>query len=477
MATPPTSLHIYADMMLLLVKTETTAGTDAVPTPALNALYCAESSVTPTVEMVDLERYGHTFRSPGAAVGKSFMDMNIKVPLVGGWAHPTYFSVPVPDWDPLMTASGFERTDTSATPYTLAIISETSQPFSLVDLETVDLKVDALATDTATINTASYADITAATAAEVAADLNPDWAGFATMIAYKGFMIIVHDAPIITSLLEVESTGTSTGIKTAFGAAVDVSNAAIQRVTSRAYTPKSLSTPSTVTCYCYMFPPGADENSNNETFEIKSFGAVFDVEMNFDANGESFLTFTGKGSYGSIADKDATTALITAGNVNFKNRDDSLVAIGGTITFDDRTGADPRCDPFSQMSFKTNWEVTERTDQCHARGIRAFFITRKGSMTGSVNPEAVMNRLVPPAAGGDDGFDRWANVFATTRNRLSALYVSPKGSNVLVVVENLQYGSPGFTQDGSVKYEQEFYCRDDSDDGDDYISVTLSCTV
>jgi len=74
---------IYASKMGVLVKAETTSGVEETPTPSVNALMCAESSVKPMINMIELDRYAHANVSSGAIPGKRSVDLSIKVPLVG----------------------------------------------------------------------------------------------------------------------------------------------------------------------------------------------------------------------------------------------------------------------------------------------------------------------------------------------------------------------------------------------------------
>lgn len=84
-----------------------------------------------------------------------------------------------------------------------AIESLNSEPFSLADLETFLLKVDEAAAQTVTFNTADFADITNATAQEVADSITGDITTGLTAVDANGKVRIVSDTDGIGSALEV----------------------------------------------------------------------------------------------------------------------------------------------------------------------------------------------------------------------------------------------------------------------------------
>ena len=90
MAIPTGAQQIYADQALLLIKAETTPGTDAVPTAAENAVKTRSCTVTPMIETIQLERYAHTFQSPGVLPAKSFMEFECEIALVAPVENTNY---------------------------------------------------------------------------------------------------------------------------------------------------------------------------------------------------------------------------------------------------------------------------------------------------------------------------------------------------------------------------------------------------
>jgi hypothetical protein len=141
MAIPTGAQAILADQALVLVKTETTPGTDAAPTALLNALLCRSCSLKPIINMVELTRYAHNFRSPGAIPGKSLFEFEIEVPLVAPVVQTAHVSAPEPPWSALLKISGFtatgEKDASGANDYHAAVTSNLKQTFALVNNQTL----------------------------------------------------------------------------------------------------------------------------------------------------------------------------------------------------------------------------------------------------------------------------------------------------------------------------------------------------
>lgn len=87
---------------LTLAKAESTYGTDPTPTPAANALYCIESTVTPVWETVDKVRYRDTHPAPGVMIGAAWYEWTITLPIAGPAAASPLVE---PRSEPLLLAS------------------------------------------------------------------------------------------------------------------------------------------------------------------------------------------------------------------------------------------------------------------------------------------------------------------------------------------------------------------------------------
>jgi len=97
--------------MLLLVKTETTAGTDAAPTAALNSILARGIAPTPVnAEFADRDLIRPYFGFTGQVQTASYSTIEFEVELAGAGAAGT-----APKYGPLLTASGFSETITAST--------------------------------------------------------------------------------------------------------------------------------------------------------------------------------------------------------------------------------------------------------------------------------------------------------------------------------------------------------------------------
>lgn len=559
---------IYASKMGILVKKEGTSGVEETPDPKVDALMCAESSVKPMINMIELDRYAHANISSGAIPGKRTVDLSLKVPLVGCQARPDYETLEVPPFDALLLASGYTRVTVRDTEGVACVRSQKSQPFDLSTNRSILFQVDADAGTagtvvTVTTNSANYAIPAKATAAEVVADVGAAVAaGGATLTAYRGYLYLksaetniandpqvqvipttwegfqfptagresswagpfnisaggviafaVQGGATVTCTCDHANTAkyaaneraTADEIIADIGAAVTSGGATISNRFGRLYlrsnlasglgklaiistttdifgfvetaaasgetgvvvgerlairhdyVPDSYQKYPTCTVWCYMFPQGA--KVDNRAYLIRAKGCAFDAEFTTDVNGESYITFTGKGAWVSVGD----TATFPKG-FRYKTRGDALVAMGGTISFDAKNGTAARQDPFGQLSLKGNYDVKERDDQGAQYGVKGFFIDRKGkSMSGSFNPEVKMV----------SEFDKFSLVGSANANELSAAYQSARGSTFTISVPDLQYGNPEWSTDGIVRFEQGFYCRDLTDDLDNHITLSF----
>lgn len=457
MAIPTGAQPVYADEALLLVKIESTPGEDSVPTALLNSLLTKSCNVKPVVDMINIDRYGHTFRSSGAVPGKSFFEFDVEVPMVVPVVNTAYLSAPEPRWSPLMQIAGFtatgEQDNTGVNDFFAAIMNSKPQRYQLVDGQTLTVVVDGGAPADATFNTADFADITHATAAEIVTVINADIAG-ATASAWRGKVIIRTNTTDNTGSIQV--TGGTANAELGFATAEVEAYNIVQRW---AYTLDSHACQQTATLHFCMFPSCA-ETDDNYWLGV-ALGAVANVEMMLARDEECTFKFTGKGAWGGVSTGDFSD-LLGAG-INYGGDLDAMVGVGASIEFDDYSGASTRTDLFTKLSINLNWDVKERPDQTQERGIRAFYITRKGSITGSYDPEEWVS----------DIYDRWDAVFGAERQGVEAIYESPIGSRCTIQMPNIQFGSPTINKDGQVRYEQSFYVRDDSDAGDDAITLTF----
>lgn len=449
--------YLYADQCLALVKSESTAGVDASPTPADNAIVFKSLTITPTIEFIDLERIGPTFRSPGGVPSKGFCDVQFDVPMANPWADTTLESVREPDFTPLLRASLFDTTSTTDTDSWVcalfAGLASRCPYYNLTDGDELEIDVDeASSPTTVTFNTADFADINYATPAEIAAVINGESITNVTAGVSRGRLYIARDSPTGSSDAIQVSGGSA---NTELGFDTSVLNA-YNPVTAWTAVPDSKVAQNTCTVYCYMFPPGAE--TNDEAYLVKSFGCVFNLEIMANEGEEAVFRFTGKGNYQTVADTTYPSGAVYYGE------QDAMAPVGAQVTWDDLSGSEARTDTFLNMSINMNWDVQERGDKNQELGIRSFFLTRKGSATGSYDPEATLA----------DEYDRWADVLAATQHALLAIFESPQNGVCTIRAGNVQYGSPGFNLDGRVMHEQSFYLRDCNYLGDNYIEIEFS---
>lgn len=560
---------IYSSKMGVLVKAESVSGVEETPDPKLNALMCAESSVKPMINMIELDRYAHANISAGAVPGKRSVDLSLKVPLVGAQARPGYENLDPPDFDPLLQASGYTKVTIRQANHAACVRSGKSQGFDISGGAIIEFQVDADAGTAGTVvtltldhaNSTKYPAPTRATAAQIVADVGAAAvSGGATLTAYRGYLYLrsaatdntakvqvlpstaevfqfptagresawagpfnISAGAVIAFAVEGGSTVTCTlthgssaiyadntratadEIISDIASAVTSGGATISNrfgrlylrsneddgtgklaiisttsdifgfvetaaasgetgvvtgsrlVTRYDYVPDSYQQYPTCTVWCYMFPQGA--KVDNRAYLIRARGCAFDAEFTTDVNGESYITFAGKGAWVSVGD----TATFPKG-WRYRHRGDALVAMGGTISFDAKDGSTPRQDPFGQLSLKGNYDVKERDDQGSQYGIKGFFIDRKGkSMSGSFNPEVKMVAE----------FDKFSLVGSANANEMSAAYQSARGSTLTISIPDLQYGNPEWSADGIVRFEQGFYCRDITDDLDNHITLSF----
>jgi hypothetical protein len=96
--------------MLLLAKTETTQGTDSVPTAALNSILARGIAPTPVnAEFAERNLIRPYFGSTGSVQVQSFSQIEFEVELAGSGAAGT-----APRWAPLLQACGFSQTLTAS---------------------------------------------------------------------------------------------------------------------------------------------------------------------------------------------------------------------------------------------------------------------------------------------------------------------------------------------------------------------------
>ena len=471
MAVPTGARQLYADQALLLIKAETTPGTDAVPTASENAVKTRSCTVTPNIETIQLERYAHTFQSPGVLPAKSFMEFEVEIALVAPVENTNYMSAPKPRWEDLLTSSGFgvtlETDNTGTEDFFAAVRCRKPARWSgLEDGMTLTVSVDGAADSTVTFNTADFADITAPTAAEVKAVIDADLAvDGGSSVIWRNYIIIKTDTTDNTGSIEVTG-GTAAAIFDFPEGEVEAYNIVQRRI----YEPDSQQCASTCTLDFCMFPACAV--TDDVYWRAKALGSVANVEMSLANAEEALFKFSGKGAWGGITTPTYTSLVnlptdVPAGGgpVRFAGDDmnDAMIGIGATLEFD--TGTDPtRTDLFSKLSINMNWDVNERPDQTQARGIRAFFITRKNGASGSYDPEEWVT----------DVYDRWSAVINSVRQSFTGVYTSQAGSRLTIEIPNLQFGNPKMGKgDGLVRHENEFYLRDLTADGDDYLKMTF----
>jgi len=108
---------LHPDIKLITVKTESTPCTDAVPTPALDALLVESIEFAPQFTEVDLKRMRDTHSAPGKAIGPTWYAITITAKLAGPPAGGDLDEIEVA---PLLQACGLTQTDDgpSVTTYT-----------------------------------------------------------------------------------------------------------------------------------------------------------------------------------------------------------------------------------------------------------------------------------------------------------------------------------------------------------------------
>lgn len=100
---------------LVTAKAETTYGTDPTPTPAANALYCIEATVTPVWETPAKVRVRDRHPAPGVSIGAAWYEFTIKVPF-NGPADPGGGALAGPPCDPLILAARHAKALTGGPP-------------------------------------------------------------------------------------------------------------------------------------------------------------------------------------------------------------------------------------------------------------------------------------------------------------------------------------------------------------------------
>lgn len=564
------SKYYYADMALILVKSEASVGVDANPTPADNSLFCAELTVKPVITMVDKQRYGASFRSEGYIPARRHTEWTIKMPLVGGWELPGFGALPLPEFHDMMRSSGFDVTTVNSAGNIAAVKSAFGPAWDLSaytasNPPSIGLQVDGGSTlyfPLELFNEDKYPNRNWVTPAQIEADIGDlvtaagmtikGRQGHLYIKSNTGTSIQVMPAGSLTPMIrEVEittpadglwtltltpyedgidefevtynATGSATaadiagGLRTALlglgadftdlygvgslaGASFDITGvgypftltltpaaggAGTTAVTQayvgntvpaafgfstalvtgavkaigHEYTPNSFNAQPTCTVYAYFFPQGAI--ADDQSLLIKSTGCVFNPEIVLDSNAESFITFTGKGSYFEPTDEDFPTGY------DFKNRVDGMVALGATVDFYSNDVEGSRCDPFSKLTINPNWELKEIIDQTGRIvqfGTVGFHLTRKGSATGDID-----NQLVPIA-----DFDRWGLIRNANQNSLVGTWMSPRGATLTVEAINVQYGEADMSMDGRIIVNQKLAFRTNSSTGDDWLSLAFA---
>jgi hypothetical protein len=100
--------NFYARNAALLAKTETTYGTDPVPTGAANAILVTNLSVKPAIESVDRNLIRPFLGGSEQLVGNTAVDCTFGVELSGSGTAGT-----APAWGPLLRACGFAEVTTA----------------------------------------------------------------------------------------------------------------------------------------------------------------------------------------------------------------------------------------------------------------------------------------------------------------------------------------------------------------------------
>lgn len=191
-----------------------------------------------------------------------------------------------------------------------------------------------------------------------------------------------------------------------------------------------------------LFRDGANLAASSSGVEIwKATGCVLSVEYGFSSGDECVLKFTGMGCWEQTP-QDYTGDLSA---ITYQAFEDSLVAQGATLL--DVGG---NSDVVSDIQINMNWEVKERTSMSGLNGVEGFMITRKGSITGSMNVEG---RL-------ESARGRWADVEAATGLEFDMAIMTPQGVGIRVEMPNVQLDSPDPNFDGVLNYSQPFCARD-----------------
>lgn len=108
---------IHGNLALILVKSESTYGSDPTPTVGANALYVRDFSLKKVVEFKKLKRFGPSFSSRGDVPAQRWCEFSFDVPLSGA-PDPGGGNLADPDWAPLLKAAGMAVTASGGPPTT-----------------------------------------------------------------------------------------------------------------------------------------------------------------------------------------------------------------------------------------------------------------------------------------------------------------------------------------------------------------------
>lgn len=450
----PAADFIYGDAGVILIKQESTYGVDAVPV-GTDAALCKEMSVTPTVDMLELERQGHTFRAPGSTPTLKYVNCSFKFTLAGGFERTDYVSQPPPDWEPLLLCSGYKKTNIQDTDYTAGTKSSKRQVYNLTDGWQIEITTD-LGVDTITFNTGDFTNIARATAAEMATHINANNTNSQVVaLGYRGYLYL--KSPTTTNLATINVSGGTAQLLTEVGFSAGVV-AATQLITGYTYSPDSMVAQPSCTIYCYKFIPGSE--TLDKSYLIKVLGAVFNVKFYIKSEEEACIEFDGNGAYVKPAASTYPTG------ITYSNTKDAMKALGGNVTFDDYDSSSTFTEVFDSLEVDSAWEVKPRKDMSPLSGIIGYYITRKGTPSGSFNPDVKLPETTQA--------DQFARVENAKGYKIDGTWKSDLGSQCAVSMPNVQFGSPNYSADGLVKFDQSILLRDNSDDGDDWISLTFT---
>jgi len=226
-------------------------------------------------------------------------------------------------------------------------------------------------------------------------------------------------------------------------------------VDTHTFTPSSSQAQPSVTFFAYLFEDG---HTNAELYELN--GAVGNVKVEIKAGEAVAIMFEGEGLYV----KPITVSAPALGSLAYVDPTDEMPAINATFTVG---GA-----AFFIRDFEIDlrWSMDRRLAVGGGvEGVAGIYLTRAPNVSCGGKMTMEMKKQSTD--------DRWQDIADSVLGVLSIIIDSIGGTRLNIAAPALQLLSPTFNPEvGVIVYDQPYDLQQTTDEGDDYVTFTLTRT-